>query len=144
MLTLMRGDAQGSRSLRLLKIALHQNKCTLKCISWGTEQQPETEPWISPIYPWKPWGYTGIRATKWMGNMSWVASEHSFWSPWRDNKIWFATDSWIPQARCYIKAFSSDFQIVSPAFPTGSQQYFKVCALPPFKAVHMREIEYIR
>lgn len=43
-----------------------------------------------------------------------------------------------PKQDDYIKAFSSDFQIVSPAFPTGSQQYFKVCALPPFKAVHMR------
>lgn len=49
-----------------------------------------------------------------------------------------------PKQDDYIKAFSSDFQIVSPAFPTGSQQYFKVCALPPFKAVHMRETEYIR
>lgn len=43
-----------------------------------------------------------------------------------------------------IKAFSSNFQIVSPAFPIGSQQYFEVCALPPFKAVHMGDAEYIR
>lgn len=49
-----------------------------------------------------------------------------------------------PKQDDYIKAFSSNFQIVSPAFPVGSQQYFKVCALPPFKAVHTRDTEYIR